>query len=184
MLGRACELTELRARRCDLNLQIQKDSRSARRSRTLHQRAFRRHKFITRALPPLAGLGLSPVALYVLASQIGATSSVASTQDMTLAIFLGGLTYVGVVSSMGFIALSTANDQMQRVTWQTGTPLRERWMREEERAALDKIACAWGFQEKWRQGEEEGADWDALREYIGQKGMVLDRTELMEGMDY
>ncbi|KAF2093080.1 hypothetical protein NA57DRAFT_49018 [Rhizodiscina lignyota] len=151
---------------------------------TFRTRAFRRRKFVTRALPPLSGLGLAPVALYVLASQIASIpGAAASQQDMTFAVFVGGLTYVGVVASMGFIALSTANDQMKRVTWVSGMPLRERWMREEERAAMDKIVQSWGFSESWRQGEEEGEEWEYLREWIHERGGVVDRVELMEGME-
>jgi len=81
------------------------------------------------------------------------------------------------------VAVTTANDNMDRVTWAPGIPLRDRYMREEERAAIDKIAGSWGFRENWRRGEEEGEDWDVLREWIGNKGMILDRVELMEGME-
>ncbi len=61
--------------------------------------------------------------------------------------------------------------------------LRERWLREEERAAFDRLALAWGFREKWRRGEERGEDWDALREFCARRGMILDKTELLEGME-
>ncbi|KAI5301299.1 hypothetical protein KEM56_001835 [Ascosphaera pollenicola] len=72
---------------------------------------------------------------------------------------------------------------MNRVVWMPGTPLRERWLREKERAALDRIASAWGFKDVTRRGEEEGEDWEALREIIGLRGMVLDKTDLMDGME-
>lgn len=72
---------------------------------------------------------------------------------------------------------------MNRITWAMGTPLRERWQREEERALIDRVAAAWGFQDKNRRGEEEGYDWEALREWVGLRGMVLDRPGLMEGME-
>lgn len=98
-------------------------------------------------------------------------------------LYFGGiLAYVGFTATIGFVAITTANDQMDRITWAVGTPLRERWMREEERMMVDRIAGAWGFQERWRRGEEEGSDWEALREWAGMRGMVLDRTELMDGM--
>lgn len=150
---------------------------------TFRTRAFRRRKYITRALPPLTGLSLVPAALYLFASRIAATSTVVAQQDMTLMIFAGGLTYVGVVTSMGFIALSTSNDQMVRVTWQQGTPLRERWVREEERAAMDTVAQAWGFKETWKRGLEEGEEWEYLREWVGERGCIVDKVELMEGME-
>ncbi len=97
--------------------------------------------------------------------------------------FAGILAYVGFTATIGIVAVTTANDQMDRVTWATGMPLRERWLREEERAALDRVAGAWGFKEPRRRGEEEGGEWEELREFIGRRGMVLDRVELMEGME-
>ncbi|KAI2464564.1 hypothetical protein F4781DRAFT_67446 [Annulohypoxylon bovei var. microspora] len=146
-------------------------------------KAFIRNKLLRKGILPGGTFAATPVAAYLLATSF---SNIQNTMDTTFATniaFAGILAYVGFTGSLGMVALTTANDQMNRVTWNQGVPLRSRWIREEERAALDKISCAWGFQEKWRQGEEEGADWDALREYISQKGMVLDRTELMEGME-
>jgi hypothetical protein len=32
-------------------------------------------------------------------------------------------------------------------------------------------------------GEEVGEEWESLREFIGMRGMILDKTELMEGME-
>ncbi|KAI1397553.1 hypothetical protein F4819DRAFT_471659 [Hypoxylon fuscum] len=147
-------------------------------------KAFIRNKLLRQALLPAGTFAATPMAAYVLATNFSGLQSAMDGAAATNVAFAGILAYVGFTASIGIVALTTANDQMRRVTWAPGIPLRMRWMREEERAALDKIACAWGFREKWRQGEEEGAGWDALREYIGQKGMVLDRTELMEGMDY
>ncbi|KAK4999516.1 hypothetical protein LTR16_006973, partial [Cryomyces antarcticus] len=97
--------------------------------------------------------------------------------------FAGILTYIGATATVGAVAVTTSNDQMDRVTWATGMPLRERWIREEERAAIDRVAGAWGFADAGRRGEEEGAEWEGLREWIGVRGMVLDRVELMEGME-
>ncbi|KAI8965587.1 hypothetical protein F5Y11DRAFT_295498 [Daldinia sp. FL1419] len=147
-------------------------------------KAFVRNKLLRKALLPAGTFAATPVAAYVLATSFSDLQSAMDGATATNVAFAGILAYVGFTASIGLVALTTANDQMRRVTWAPGVPLRMRWIREEERAALDKVACAWGFREKWRQGEEEGKDWDALREYIGQKGMVLDRTELMEGMDF
>ncbi|OTA99794.1 hypothetical protein M426DRAFT_67145 [Hypoxylon sp. CI-4A] len=147
-------------------------------------KAFVRNKLLRAGMLPIGTFAATPVAAYVLATNFSSLSNAMDSATATNVAFAGILAYVGFTASIGVVALATTNDQMKRVTWAPGMPLRVRWIREEERAALDKIACAWGFREKWRQGEEEGADWDALREYIGQKGMVLDRTELMEGMDY
>ncbi|EHK98844.1 hypothetical protein M7I_5354 [Glarea lozoyensis 74030] len=88
----------------------------------------------------------------------------------------------GLLPVTGFAAAPFAA-YMDRVTWAPGMPLRERWVREDERAAIDKISGAWGFRELWRRGEEEGEEWEAIREWAGLKGMILDRTELMEGME-
>ncbi|KAI1650464.1 hypothetical protein F4815DRAFT_347705 [Daldinia loculata] len=151
---------------------------------TYATKAFIRNKLLRKALLPVGTFAATPLAAYVLATNFSDLQNSMDSATATNVAFAGILAYVGCTTSIGLVALTTANDQMKRVTWAPGVPLRLRWIREEERAALDKIACAWGFQEKWRQGEEEGADWDALREYIGQKGMVLDRTELMEGMDF
>lgn len=93
------------------------------------------------------------------------------------------MTYVAAVSSMGYIAITTANDQMDRVTWAQGVPLWERWVREEERRAADEVAGSWGFADRERRGDEEGTEWEALREWVGKRGMVLDAVELMEGME-
>ena len=97
--------------------------------------------------------------------------------------FAGIMTYLATVSSLGYVVITTANDRMDRVTWAKGVPLWERWVREEERAALDRVAGKWGFQSAERRGEEEGAEWESLREFVGFRGMVLDRVELMEGME-
>lgn len=145
--------------------------------------AFVRSKLLRNGLLPASAFVATPVAAYILASNFSGLQQAMDSGTATGVAFAGIIAYVGFTASIGAVALTTANDQMRRVTWAPGMPLRKRWIREEERAALDRIACAWGFQEPWRQGEEEGADWDALREYIGQKGMMLDRTELMEGMD-
>lgn len=144
--------------------------------------AFRRAKFIRKALFPLTGLALSPVAAYALAVQLAARVDTMDPKVATYGAFAGILAYIGVTSSIGLIAITTSNDQMDRVTWAVGTPLRERWLREEERAALDLVACAWGFKERHKRGDEDGEEWEALREWIARRKMVLDRPELMEGM--
>ncbi|KAH0548602.1 hypothetical protein GP486_007853 [Trichoglossum hirsutum] len=145
--------------------------------------SFRRSKFIRRALPPLVGFSLAPVATYSLASQLSEYQATMDPTTATNIAFAGILAYVGFTASLGLVAVTTANDQMDRVTWVTGTPLRERWIREEERAAMDRVAQAWGFKETWRRGEEEGEEWEALRECLGLRGMVLDKVALMEGME-
>jgi hypothetical protein len=145
--------------------------------------AFRRAKFIRKALLPLTGLSLAPFAAYAVASQISVYQNTMSPEMATNIAFAGITAYVGLTAVTGVIAVTTANDQMDRVTWATGMPLRERWLREEERAMIDKVAGAWGFKEPWRRGDESGEDWAALKEFTGLRGMVLDKTSLMEGME-
>lgn len=147
------------------------------------QTAFRRAKFIRKGLVPAIGIALAPVAAYGVASQLSLLQNSVEPDMATNVAFAGLLAYMGFTGTIGMVAVTTANDQMDRVTWAPGMPLRERWIREEERAAIDKIAGSWGFHEKWRRGEEEGKDWDRLKLWIGNKGMLLDAVELMEGME-
>ncbi|KAI9677007.1 MAG: hypothetical protein M1817_006846 [Caeruleum heppii] len=145
--------------------------------------AFRRSKIFRRALPPLTGLALTPAAAYALSSQL---AHYQTTMDIPFArgvAFAGILAYVGFTATIGMVAITTANDQMDRVTWAQGMPLRERWLREEERAMIDRVAGAWGFRDASRRGEEEGEEWEGFKEWVGTRGMVLDRVELMEGME-
>lgn len=145
--------------------------------------AYKRSKFLRSALFPLAGLVLTPPAAYTLATRF---SDWQTTMDSTMATqvaMAGILTYTTAVSTVGYVALTTANDQMKRVTWASGMPLWERWVREEERGAIDKVAQAWGLRSRDKWGEEEGDEWDTLREWIGLRGMMLDRVELMDGME-
>jgi len=145
--------------------------------------AFRRSKILKKAVVPLIGFSLAPLAAYTVASQLSIYQDTMSPEMATNIAFAGILAYVGLTATTGIVAVTTANDQMDRVTWATGMPLRERWLREEERAMIDRVAGAWGFKEPWRKGEEEGQDWAALKEFTGLRGMVLDRVELMEGME-
>lgn len=150
---------------------------------TYGTRAFRRSKFLRQGVIPATGAVALPVAAYTLATQMAHFQTTMDSGLATNVAFAGIMAYTLFTGTIGVVAISTANDQMDRVTWTPGIPLRERWIREEERHAIDKIAGAWGFRETWRRGEEEGSDWDALREWIGEKGMILDRVDLMEGMD-
>ncbi|KAI4245415.1 MAG: hypothetical protein L6R40_002475 [Gallowayella cf. fulva] len=145
-------------------------------------RAFWNSKFLRKALVPISGAVLCPFAVYKLAIEL---SPYLDTMEPTMAfnvLFGGVLSYVGFTATIGYVAVTTANDQMDRVTWVEGTPLYERYMREDERMLIDRVAGAWGFKQRSRRGEEEGPDWEALREWVGMSGMILDRTELMDGM--
>ncbi|ROT37387.1 hypothetical protein SODALDRAFT_340692 [Sodiomyces alkalinus F11] len=144
--------------------------------------AFVRQKLLKKAFLPVSVFGAAPFAAYGLAATLSTFQNTIEPATATKYAFAGVMAYVGFTATIGMVAAITANDQMKRVTWAPGTPLHTRWLREEERVALDDVACAWGFKEKWRHGEEAGPEWDGLREYLGLKGMILDRVEFMEGM--
>jgi hypothetical protein len=145
--------------------------------------AFRRAKFVRKAMVPVVGLGLAPVAAYAIAGKLATYQTTMDPSSAQNIAFVGILGYIGFTATTAVVAITTANDQMVRITWAPGMPLRERWMREEERFAIDQIAQAWGFEEVWRRGEEEGEEWEAIREWAGRKGMILDKSNLMEGME-
>ncbi|EQK98149.1 hypothetical protein OCS_06141 [Ophiocordyceps sinensis CO18] len=145
--------------------------------------AFRRQKLIKYTTAPALGVASLPFGIYGLSTAYATYCQ--NTMDLTTATGLAFAvfsTYFFVVGSLGLIAKLCHMDHMKRVTWAPGTPLRYRWMREEERAALDKVACAWGFRESFRYGEETGPEWEGLKEYMGYRQMLLDRVEFMEGM--
>ena len=145
--------------------------------------AFHRAKIFKKAGVPLAGLAAAPAACYAIASWAATFQNTMDPNVATGIAFAATLAYVGGTSSMGILAITTANDQMERVVWIPGIPLRQRWLREEERAAMDRVAVAWGFKDPYMRGEEVGEEWASLREFIGMRGMILDKTELMQGME-
>lgn len=145
--------------------------------------AFRRAKVIRKASLPIVGAIAAPPAAYISASYFSTLQIAMDTSTATWIAFSGIMAYVAFTSSIGLVAITTSNDQMDRVVWLPGTALRQRWVREEERAAMDKIAAAWGFKDQLMRGTEQGQDWDNLREIMGMRGMVLDKTDLMEGME-
>lgn len=145
--------------------------------------AFQRSKLIRKATPAAVVCCFIPAAAYTLADTLARYQD---EVDHSLALkyaFAGMIAYVCFTGSIGMVALMTSNDQMVRVTWVVGTPLRQRWLREEERAALDRVAQAWGFEEPNKRGFEEGEGWELLREVATRKGMYLDNPTLMEGME-
>ncbi|RMX95703.1 hypothetical protein D0868_11588 [Hortaea werneckii] len=145
--------------------------------------AYRRSKTLQHLLLPGSLLTVSPLAAYTLSTSFSNWQNTMDPSYATGVAFAGICTYVASVCSIGYVAITTANDQMQRVTWAQGVPLWERWVREEERAALDRVALAWGFEGLERRGEEVGWEWEVLREEVGVRGCVLDKSELMEGME-
>ncbi len=150
---------------------------------TYNTTAYRRAKFIRKALFPTVGLSLAPVAAYVIAGQLAQYQTTMDPAVATNIAFVGLSAYITLTTVVGVVAVTTSNDQMERITWAQGLPLRERWLREDERAAIDKMAMSWGFKELWKRGEEEGDEWEHLKEWVAMRGMILDKTELMEGME-
>ena len=150
---------------------------------TVATKAFRTYKVLRKATLPALALTATPLIAYAGATWVSTYQNVWDTDMAVYTTMAGSLAYIGTLSTIGFVAITTWNDQMQRVTWLVGTPLTQRWLREEERSYFDRVALAWGFQERWRRGEEQGEEWEGLRELVGQRGMVLDKTELMDGME-
>ncbi|KAI4643187.1 uncharacterized protein J4E92_010007 [Alternaria infectoria] len=145
--------------------------------------AWRRHRILTKMGLPGVLVGLTPLALYMIAQELSVYSGFIDPWTFKLYAFMGMSTYVLCTGTLGFVALTTYNDHHDRVVWRPGVPLLDRYIREDERAALDRIACAWGFKEVWRRGDEEGDDWEGLRQLVLLRGMVLDKPDLMPGMN-
>ena len=149
---------------------------------TVRTIAYKRSKITRKALLPGIIATMAPGAAYIIATQLAQMQEAMSTGMATMVGTAGIITYLGATGTMGFITIATANDQMERVTWAGGIQLRQRWLREDERAFMDAVACAWGFSDRNRRGEEAGPDWEALKELCGMRGMMLDRVGLMDGM--
>ncbi|KAH9865442.1 hypothetical protein J1614_009026 [Plenodomus biglobosus] len=145
--------------------------------------AWRRHRMITKMGLPAAIASVTPLAIYMIAQELSVYSGFIDPAIFKLYAFLGISTYVMCTGTLGFVAWTTHNDHHDRVVWRPGVPLLDRFINEDERAALDRIACAWGFKEEWRRGDEEGEEWEGLRQWILLRGMVLDKPDLMPGMN-
>ncbi|KAK0753939.1 hypothetical protein B0T18DRAFT_298174, partial [Schizothecium vesticola] len=145
--------------------------------------ATRRQRMLNNAFFPAVVFGGTPIAIYLVATNFSLLQNSMEPVMARNVAFAAILAYVGFTATIGGVAATTTNDQMKRVTWAPGTPLRQRWLREEERAAYDKVALAFGFSEQTRWGEEEGEEFLLLREFILRRGMILDAVELMPGMN-
>ena len=149
---------------------------------TVKAPAWFRRKVIRESSPSILSSSALPFVAYLAATTLVNYQMTTTVTTATGLAFAGIMTYFVVTGTLGYVALTTFNDHHERVRWRN-LPLTERWTREDERAMFDRIALGWGFKEKWRWGEEEGAEWEALREFCGRRGMILDRTELLEGME-
>ncbi|PUU72965.1 hypothetical protein B9Z19DRAFT_1096157 [Tuber borchii] len=145
--------------------------------------AFRRAKLIREATPMSILAGLMPPVAYVIGDILARYQNEVDHSHALGFAFSGILAYITFTAGLGIVAVTTANDQMVRVTWAIGTPLRLRWLREEERAAYDRVAQAWGFEDPVKRGFEEGEAWELLREVVFRKNMILDNPDLMDGME-
>ncbi|TGZ84411.1 hypothetical protein EX30DRAFT_338938 [Ascodesmis nigricans] len=150
---------------------------------TFSSPAFINRKRLTRALPSfLLGGFLLPATFWSAATTLAEYQDTFPLETARQYAFIGLLCYGAFTGGLGLVAVTTRNDQMRRVRWLPGTPLRKRWEREEERQALDAVALWWGFKEKERWGGEQGDEWELLRSVVGRKGMVLDAPASMPGM--
>jgi hypothetical protein len=144
--------------------------------------AFRTNRVLRRAGVPGLLVGATPLVAYAGADWVSRWQNTMDVEMAKWTAIAGAAAYIGTLSTIGFVAITTYNDQMARVVWRPGTHLSSRWLREEERRFFDRLALAWGFQEKARWGEEHGAEWMRLRDEVGVRDMILDKTDLMEGM--
>lgn len=145
--------------------------------------AWRRRRILTKLGVPSTIAAITPLAIYMIAQELSIYSNYIDPWTFKLYAFMGISTYVLCTGTLGFVALTTWNDHFERVVWRPGVPLLERYLKEDERAALDRIAVAWGFKEVWRRGDEEGEEWEGLRQWILLRGMILDKSDLMPGMN-
>jgi hypothetical protein len=128
-------------------------------------------------------MAVTPLAIYMIAQELSVYSNFIDPFMFKIYSIMGISTYVLCTGTLGFVAMTTYNDNFVRVVWRPGMPLLDRYLREDERAAMDRIACAWGFKEEWRRGDEEGEEWEGLKELCLLRGMILDKPDLMPGMN-
>ena len=150
---------------------------------TVSTPAFRFAKVLRKAALPLAAWAALPFVAYTGADWLAHYQNTMDEDYARTIVLAASGAYIFTTSIIGFTAVTTYNDQMERVSWQPGYRLRDRWLHEEERLYFDRLAMAWGFKEKSRRGEEQGEEWEALREFLGMRMMVLDKTSLLEGME-
>ncbi|KIX95613.1 uncharacterized protein Z520_08733 [Fonsecaea multimorphosa CBS 102226] len=144
--------------------------------------AFRTNKALRQGSVPGLIVGATPLIAYAGADWVSHWQNTMDVEMAKYTAIAGAVAYIGTLTTIGFVAVTTYNDQMQRVVWRPGTHLSSRWLREDERRFFDRLALAWGFQDKSRWGEEHGAEWQRLRDECGLRDMILDKTDLMEGM--
>ena len=150
---------------------------------TVATSSFRRAKFFRKALVPSVALALSPAAAYTLAASYANFQDRLDPERAMWSSMLCFMTYFVMVAISGFAAVTTDARNHDRITWRPGTPLNQRWYREQERLFTDRVAQAWGFKDYLKRGLEEGEDWENLRAWAMTRNMDLDKAELLEGME-
>ncbi len=150
---------------------------------TYATKAYRRNRVLRKALLPAAAFAAVPAAVYGLAANISMTQNTMDTATATKIAFAGMLGLRGLhrlhrpggdhdnqrphearVVDPGHAAAAAVDPRGRaRRPGQGGLRL--------------------GFSESHRWGEEEGAQFRALREFVLRKDMMLDRAELMEGIN-
>lgn len=144
---------------------------------------WRWNRILRKVSPAVAGGSLLVPFGWYMAEKFAWLQEMNDVDEATNTAFYAIMGYFFCTGSLGLIAIAVSNDQMMRITWEKGTGLFWRWSREEERAALDKVAMAFGHKEKWLWGSEEGESWELLREWCGRREMTLDDPALLEGMN-
>jgi hypothetical protein len=150
---------------------------------TVSTPSFRFAKVLRKAALPFAAWAALPFVAYTGADWLAHYQNTMDEEYARDIVLMASGAYIATLSIIGFTAITTYNDQMERVSWQPGYRLRDRWLHEEERLYFDRLAMAWGFKERSRRGEEQGEEWEALREFLGMRMMVLDKTSLLDGME-
>ena len=150
---------------------------------TVARPAFRRRKFVAYAAVPTASLAVIPYGFWHAGAWLAQYQHTMPPWEARGYFFLGLTTWFYLTMGFGGMAALGRNSRIDRVTWEQGTLFHVRWMREEERWFLDRIANHWGFKDRRRRGEEEGPEWEALRDYCGMRAMVLDAAHLMDDME-
>lgn len=150
---------------------------------TVSTPSFRVAKVIRKAALPIAAWCALPFVAWTGADWLSHYQNTMDDDHARDLVLVGSAAYIGTLTVIGFTAVTTHNDQMERVSFEPGYRLRERWLHEEERLYFDRLAMAWGFKERSRRGEEQGEEWEVLREVLGTRMMELDRTNLLDGME-
>ena len=79
--------------------------------------AFRTSKFLRQASIPSLIVGATPLVGYAGADWVSHWQNTMDVEMSRYTAMAGALAYIGTLSTIGFVAITTWNDQMQRVVW-------------------------------------------------------------------